>query len=105
MKIEADLPTAVEGSWKLVGEDGKSIATSEDAGAAKLVIEPYFYEGVNQQNVTRLTTKGDSGGVVRQMLRVAANSGRTTAHDMDKERKRVKPAFDEQQPKPEPRKK
>jgi len=99
MKIEVDLPTAVEGSWRLIGEDGKEVVNSTQAAGAKLEIEPYFYEGINQQNVGRLTAKGDKGETVKQMLKVTANSGKTSAHDVDKARKRVKPAFDTKQPK------
>lgn len=94
MQIELQTPSAIEGDWILLDADGKRIASSKDHEGAKLVIEPFFYKGTYSQILMRTTTKGKTGKVIRNALRIAAQSGKITAELATSMPAKIVPKFD-----------
>jgi hypothetical protein len=94
MLIELQTPSAVEGDWTLYDADGKAVASSKDFEGAKLVIEPYFYKGTYSQILMRTTSKGKKGKVMRNALRVGAQTGKITAELATSMPAKIIPKFD-----------
>jgi len=96
--ITVSLPTAIEGTWSLVAEDGTVMASSEKLHGAKLIIQPIFYANAQVQTMARVAVKGNKGSVNRQALKISGNKGLVKVENSDAAPKPISCPFDKQVP-------
>jgi len=100
MQFHIDLPTAIEGTWKIVDDKGEVLASDKKHAGATIIIEPYFYKGQQSQVAARVAATNDKGRQVRQLLRLGANDGIAKTYQCDLPLERIQPKFDSLEPGP-----
>lgn len=99
MEAKIELPTEIEGSWRLFDAEGNELANSVDQSGAVLKITPYFYRNQHTQVLLRTTVTGKRGRQVEQSLRIGANAGTIKAESKDITLRPIEPGFDKTTPK------
>jgi len=98
MEAHIQLGTREEAFFELVDEDGNPLIPAEKLNNAVLKVTPTFYAGQKIQTWGRNATKGGKGRIVKQFLRLSADTGKHKADDCDVKPKKVAAKFDSLDP-------